>query len=80
MFLRQVIRPGLFQRLANQQNIEQAKTLHTSLTAHSINRMKDRRTMIRSMPKRDEGIDGITSTTISKRYVHFTRQLSRITL
>lgn len=80
MFLGQIIRPGLFQRVANQQNIEQLRTFQTSLTAQLINRMKDRRTLIRTMPKRDEGIDGVSSIAIGKRYVYFTRHFHIITL
>lgn len=72
MFLKQIARPGLFQRLVNLTNVryvEPVKTLHTTVAVSQINRMKDRKQMMRSVTERDDGTQGEKTFLVDKRYI-----------
>lgn len=71
MFLRQIARPGIFQRLANLatiKNVESLQPIHTSAAVFLVNRMKDRKSLIRTMPVRDDGSQGERGLVFTKKY------------
>lgn len=71
MFFNKLARPGIFQqftRLATIKHVEPIQSIHTTAAVSLINRMKDRKSLRRAMPERDDGAQGSTSMMVEKRY------------
>lgn len=71
MFFKQLARTGLFQRLVNlnnARNVESIETIHTTATVSHINRMRDRKEMLKTVTERDDGAQGERTAIVEKRY------------